>query len=270
MSFSSVLRAASLVAALASAAAFAKPPAGCETLPDHAKIKAALQAIVKEGADANTGLGTHMWAAFVSRDGVVCNIAFSGEDRGAQWPGSRLIAAQKANTANSFSLPGLALSTANLFFPTQAGNSLYGLHETQPANPDALYSGSPDQFGLPTDPMIGKRVGGIVAFGGGFGLYDSKGKLVGGLGVSGDTACADHVIGWKLRKALGLDFVPGGVGADKTDNLVLDIKAGVSAGGFGHPACGGKPTEATVINELTKKQPVSKVAAPAPAPAPAK
>jgi hypothetical protein len=259
MSSSSVLRAASLVAALAAASAFAKPPAGCELLPDHAKIKAALQAVVKEGADANSGFGLHMWAATVNRDGVVCNIAFSGEDRGAQWPGSRLIAAEKANTANSFSLPGLALSTANLFAATQTGQSLYGLHVTQPGNPDALYSGSPDQFGTPTDPMIGKRVGGIVAFGGGFGLYDSKGKLVGGVGVSGDTACADHVIGWKLRKALALDFVPGGVAADKSDNLILDMKGGASAGGFGHPTCGGKSPDA-IIQKLPEAQPLSKKA----------
>ena len=55
-----------------------------------------------------------MWATVVDRDGVVCAVAFTGDDRGDQWPGSRVISAQKANTANAFSLPGLALSTANL------------------------------------------------------------------------------------------------------------------------------------------------------------
>lgn len=259
------------VATLLSASAFAAPPAGCEALGDHAKLKAALQAVVKEGADANSGLGLHMWASTVNRDGVVCNVAFSGPDRGAQWPGSRAISAAKASTANSFSLDGLALSTANLFAPTQPGGSLYGLHETAPTNPDAIYSGKPDQFGTPNDPMVGKRVGGIVTFGGGVALYDAKGKLVGAVGVSGDTACADHVIAWKLRNALGLNFVPGGVGPGNTDNLVLDMKAGASAGGFGHPSCGaGKPADA-IINKLHEAAPVAKVkpAAPAPAPAPA-
>ena len=65
-----------------------------------------------------------MWATVVDRDGVVCAVAFSGQGRGSQWPGSRVISAQKANTANAFSLDypnpsaifptGLALSTANL------------------------------------------------------------------------------------------------------------------------------------------------------------
>jgi len=40
-----------------------------------------------------------MWATLVNRDGVVCAVAFSGVNRGAQWPGSRAISAQKANTA---------------------------------------------------------------------------------------------------------------------------------------------------------------------------
>jgi len=75
-----------------------------------------------------------MWATIVDRDGVVCAVAFSGADRGAQWPCSRVISAQKANTANAFSLDSLALSTANLYSAAQGtsaatplGGSLYGL-----------------------------------------------------------------------------------------------------------------------------------------------
>jgi hypothetical protein len=45
-----------------------------------------------------------MWATIVDRDGVVCAVAFSGSDRAAQWPGSRVISAQKASTANAFGL----------------------------------------------------------------------------------------------------------------------------------------------------------------------
>jgi len=56
-----------------------------------------------------------MWGAIVNRDGIVCAVAFTGADRGSQWPGSRVIAAQKANTANAFSLPTLALSTCPVF-----------------------------------------------------------------------------------------------------------------------------------------------------------
>ena len=61
-------------------------------------------------------------------------------------------------------------------------------------------------------------------FGGGLALYNSNGELVGALGVSGDTSCADHIIAWKVRDALGLDFVPAGVDAG-TDNIIHDIAA---------------------------------------------
>jgi uncharacterized protein GlcG (DUF336 family) len=180
----------------------------------------------------------------VNRDGLVCAVVFSGPDRGAQWPGSRLIAAQKAHTANALSLPNFALSTANLYFPTQPGQSLYGLVATAPPNPQAAYAGPPEQYGQPADPLVGKPVGGIVVFGGGLALYDAKGTLVGGLGVSGDTSCADHVVAWKLRHALNLDAVPAGVAPNGTDNLVLDLHGGSSASGFGHPSCrGGKPSD---------------------------
>ena len=69
----------------------------------------------------------------------------------------------------------------------------------------------PEKFGQPDDPLVGKPVGGVIVFGGGLALYDKSGKIVGGLGVSGDTSCADHVIAWKTRQALGLNAVPMGV-----------------------------------------------------------
>ena len=67
-----------------------------------------------------------MWGTIVNRDGVVCAVAFTGQDRGDQWPGSRVISAQKANTGNAFSLPGLALSTANLFSAVSPGDRCTG------------------------------------------------------------------------------------------------------------------------------------------------
>jgi hypothetical protein len=92
---------------------------------------------------------------------------------------------------------------------------------------------------------VGQQVGGVNVFGGGLALYNSDGKLVGGLGESGDTSCADHMIAWRTRKILKLDYVPAGVSgdADRPDNIVYDITAnpnggtGVSAGGWGHPKC---------------------------------
>jgi uncharacterized protein GlcG (DUF336 family) len=39
-------------------------------------------------------------------------------------------------------------------------------------------------------------------------LYAADGRIVGGLGVSGDYSCADHNIAWKVRHLLELDYVP--------------------------------------------------------------
>lgn len=85
----------------------------CKDLPSHAALRNALDA-AQATVGGNGGFGLEMWGTVVNRDGIVCAVAFTGGNRGDQWPGSRVISAQKANTANAFSLPGLALSTANL------------------------------------------------------------------------------------------------------------------------------------------------------------
>lgn len=245
-----------LLAAVAWSQAKIKPKASCAGLPDHGQLRAALQAIMKLGKEKTTGLGNPRWAAVVNRDGIVCTVAFSGETRGDQWPGSRAIAAEKANTANALSLPNFALATGNLFAAAQPGQSLYGLVTTAPPNADAAYGGDPALFGQPNDPMVGKVIGGIVVFGGGLALYDNAGQLLGGLGVSGDTACADHVVAWKVRHALNLDGVPQGIAQNATDNLIFDIQNGVSLSGYGHPSCkGGTPSEDT-IKKLPETDPI--------------
>jgi uncharacterized protein GlcG (DUF336 family) len=216
----------------------------CGQVPDHDKLKAALVAAAKEGDKGNGGLGNQSWAVVVNRDGIVCAVVFSGPDRNAEWPGSRLVAAEKANTANAFSAPNFALSTANLYSAAQPGSSLYGIATAVPPNPQAAFAGNPASFGEPNDPYVGKPIGGVIVFAGGLALYDTKGKLLGALGVSGDTACADHVVAWKVRHALKMDGVPMGAAPDQTDNIIFDIQNGVSASGFGHPPCkGGLPSE---------------------------
>jgi len=166
----------------------------CSGLPQHAQLRSALTYARKQ---ANGGFNLDMWGTVVNRDGVVCAVAFTGEDRGSQWPGSRVISAQKANTGNAFSLPGLALSTANLFSAVSPGGSLYGLQHSNPVNTHVAYRGNANNYGLANDPMEGGKIGGINIFGGGFALYNSRGEIVGGLGVSGDSSCADHNIGWR-------------------------------------------------------------------------
>ncbi len=223
----------------------ASAPVACAELPDHATLKAALKAAT---AEKNGGFALPMWGTIVDRSGNVCAVAYTGDTVDAQWPGSRVISAQKANTANAFSLVGLSLSTANLYSAVQPGGSLFGLQESNPVNTAVAYAGSAKDFGSATDPMVGKRIGGVNVFGGGLALYNAKGAIIGGLGVSGDSSCADHNIAWRARNGLKLDFVPAGVAKDKTDQIIFDIAGGKSAGGFGHPVCAG--TENTIAKEL--------------------
>jgi uncharacterized protein GlcG (DUF336 family) len=228
----------------------------CASLPTNGALKSALAHAV---VDEASGLNLNMWATIVARDGTVCAVAFSGNTSGSQWLGSRVISAQKANTANLFSLDGssasnnsgmpngLSLSTANLYSAVQPGGSLFGLQESNPVDTSSAYGGSSGSYGTASDPMVGTKIGGINVFGGGLALYTPGKHLAGGLGVSGDTSCADHMIAWRVRTILGLNHLKavGGVSGDpdRPDNIVYDIKensqggTGKSAGGFGHPTC---------------------------------
>jgi len=269
--------------------------ADCGSLPNLSQLRTALVSSLTPTNGPNGGLGFHMWGTIVDRDGTVCAVAFSGSQFAAQWLGSRVISAQKANTANAFSLghgttpagsafpAGLALSTANLFSAVQPGGSLYGLQHSNPVDTTAAYGNQPSfgsvtqanfnptpvnsqAFGTNVDPMIGKRIGGVNVFGGGLALYKA-GQRVGGLGVSGDTSCTDHMVAWRTRHALGFDEFQGVQGvadAGHPDNIIFDITAnsdgtggtgqapngqggvGQSAGGFGHPKCLNNPTSAAV------------------------
>src|SRR6185312_16186068 len=146
----------------------------------------------------SSGLDFQMWGTIVDRDGVVCAVAFSGDDRGSQWPGSRVIAAQKANTANAFGLDGLALSTANLYSAVQPGGSLYGLQHSNPVDTDVAYGGSTSAYGTAHDPMVGRRIGGVDVFGGPAQLFAND--------------------------------------PTHPDNIIYDIGTN-NASGFGHPTC---------------------------------
>src|SRR5664279_1932098 len=141
-------------------------------------------AVVVALPDANGGIfkPNRMWSAVVDRSGKLCSLIVTGD----AWPGSRAIAIAKAGTANDFSNSALALSTANLYAPTQPGGSLYGLNNSNPFNPEFL------------GPRTGvsQFVGGIITFGGGVALYQ-VGQVIGGLGVSGDSSCADHAIAYR-------------------------------------------------------------------------
>ncbi len=216
----------------------------CKQLPDHRVLRTALQNAV---AIETSGYNFDMWATIVDRDGVICAVVFSGADRGSQLFGARVISAQKAYAANSFSLDFFAVSTANGYSLTQPGSEGYGLYQGNPVNTDVAYRGPARRFGQRNDPLVGRRIGGAIFFGGGLALYDD-GRIVGALGAGGDTPCADHMIAWRVRHSLGLDeFNPFAIGfsgdPQRPDNIVYDIApnpnggTGISATGAGHPEC---------------------------------
>ncbi|MBM3727514.1 MAG: heme-binding protein [Acidobacteria bacterium] len=168
--------------------------------------------------------GVRMWAAVVNRDGELCSVSASTADPTQVWPGSLNIAKHKAFTANAFSLDVLALSTARLYTFTQPGHSLNSLGQSN------LFAAN--FLARPGNPEQGKNQiqGGTIFFGGGVAIYKA-GKVVGGLGISGDTACADHEIAKRVRSILTLD-PPGGPSVDDITYTVAD-----GAGVFTHPLC---------------------------------
>ena len=215
-----LLSTAPLVSAVASPG-YAEQPRTC-SIPSNvvSNVQGQLASVVQSG---NGGIfkPNRMWSAVVDRVGRLCSVIVTGD----AWPGSRAIAIAKAFTANGFSNDGLALSTANLYSATQPGGPLYGLNDSNPFNP----------FFLPPEIGVGFVAGGIITFGGGVALY-SGGKVIGGLGVSGDTSCADHAIAYRMRHAAGLDAIPAGVGLNGTDNIVY-IPAGQPPSGYAQPHC---------------------------------
>lgn len=215
-------------------------------LPDHAALRSVLASV---RGRANGGFGVELWATVVDRDGVVVAVAYTGARGGTDWSAGRVSSAQKAGTANALSLPGLALSTANLYSAVQPGGSLFGLRvAAPPLDAGTEYGGRAGDQGTAADFMVGRHVGGMNALAGGVPLYNRWGVLVGALGVSGDTPCADHNVAWRVRDRLALDHVPGGVSASHDDNIIYDVANGTSASGWGHPDCSAAST--TVSNAL--------------------
>jgi uncharacterized protein GlcG (DUF336 family) len=270
--------------------------APCPVTSSAALATALKDAVSKtNGAGGKLGFGLNMWATVVAADGRVCAVAnSSGTPIQGQWLASRVISAQKAFTAATLSLGKtpdsgsggaaptgqFAISTANLYTLTQPGQSLFGLQESNPVfgagaygdkiNSAGLYTGPSDTalYGTDKDPMVGQVIGGINVFGGGLGLYTSPSAKVGGVGVSGDTSCTDHLVSWYLRKKLNLDHLLGVggfallTGADNSkhpDNIVFDLELNdnnshtntvgpyFSESGVGHPSCGAKNKDAEDI-----------------------
>jgi len=135
-----------------------------------------------------------------------------------------------------------------LYAATQPGGSLFGLQHSNLVDTDVAYGGRAESYGRQNDPMVSRKIGGVNVFGGGLALYNASGRIVGGLGVSGDTSCTDHIVAWKTRDALNLDYVPAGLSGSGRDNIIFDLPnpssgaPAVSPSGFGHPTCDSTAT----------------------------
>ena len=209
--------------------------AACSGLPTEAQLKTFLaKAAAGTGISTSLGPGTgvgglfggqHMWAAVVNRNGVICAYVTSTSEPTQTWPGSQQIAKAKAYTANAFSLDTLALSTSRLYTFVQPGHSLFGLNDSNPFNTQFLAPPSGNGGGK------NQLAAGIIIFGGGVPLYTVSGFIIGGLGVSGDTACADHEIAKRVRDLAALN-PPGGPLVDDISYSSVD-----GASVFTHPVC---------------------------------
>ncbi len=202
----------------------------CVGLPSAAELRqkliaaGAVESQVGNGPVGGLFNGSRMWAAVVDRAGRLCSVAVSTNDATQVWPGSQAIAKSKAYTANAFSLDTLPLSTARLYTFTQPGHSLWSLGQSNLSSSSNLHTPGDAAEGT------GKIPGGLIFFGGGVPLYKS-GKIVGGLGISGDTSCADHEVAKRTRNGLGLN-PPAGMLAD---DIVYSPPDAASV--FAHPKC---------------------------------
>ena len=203
-----------------------KPSApGCQNLPSESQLRQ----LLIQAPNINKPIGglfggTRMWGAVVNRDGAICSFATSTSDATQVWPGSQAIAKAKAYTANAFSLDDLPLSTARLYTFTQPGHSLWSLGQSNLFNPQFLAAPSGQNGGQ------GELAGGLIFFGGGVPLY-RNGKIIGALGISGDTSCADHEIAKRVRDLASLNPAGGAL----ADDIVYSGPDQPSV--FAHPVC---------------------------------
>jgi uncharacterized protein GlcG (DUF336 family) len=199
----------------------------CSSLPTAGQLRTWLIAAASTANGGRVGgifEGTRMWGAVVNRDGELCAASTSTSDPAQVWPGSQAIAKSKAYTANAFSLDTFALSTARLYTFTQPGHSLWSLGQSNVFDPKALAPPSGNNGGT------NQITGGQIFFGGGVPIY-SNGKIIGGLGVSGDTSCADHEIAKRVRNLAGLNPAGGML----ADDIIYSPPDAPSL--FAHPVC---------------------------------
>lgn len=191
--------------------------AGCDALPSAEELARWVEMAPDSGEAGGLFHGRREWAAVVDRSGTVCAVVSAVDEPGRRWPASRTIAMAKAYTANGFSTNNAPVSTARLFTLSQTERPLYSAAFANPFDPRCLS----ESEGV---------CGGTIVFGGGVPLYRDT-VVVGGLGLSGDTPCADHEIAKRVRAMAQME-PPGGNFADDITYAVVDPPSVAT-----HPLC---------------------------------
>lgn len=168
----------------------------------------------------HSGFGGPVWIAVVDATGTVCAVSFS-DGRLPAWDLARGAAVGKAVSAAGLSGTGRPVSTA------AAG---VGLPALGAASVPAGIPAGTDVVGdlvAVRAKVIGLRPTATTPVAGGLGLYRGA-ERIGGVGVAGDTPCADHSFAWRLRRLLDLEPL-----RDDLDKDRLNVAAGA------HPGCPG-------------------------------
>jgi uncharacterized protein GlcG (DUF336 family) len=220
--------------------------AACGDLPGADELARWVEAAPDSGEAGGVFSGRREWAAIVDRAGRVCAVVSAVDEPSRRWPASRTIAMAKAFTANGFSTNQSPVSTARLYTLSQPGRPLYGAGAANPFDPGCFDA---------EDPGV---CGGTIVFGGGLPLYRDT-IVVGGLGVSGDTPCADHEIAKRIR-ALAHLMPPGGNFVDDITYAVIDAPSV-----YTHPLCRNTWRNEQKIGEAPPQPSYGTAAPPVPA-----
>jgi hypothetical protein len=92
--------------------------------------------------------------------------------------------------------------------------------------------------------------GGLIFFGGGVPLC-KDGKIIGGLGVSGDISCADHEIAKRARNLAGMNPAGGAL----ADDIVYSVPPDAATSFFTHPRCINTYRNGAGLSDETKAGP---------------
>lgn len=157
------------------------------------------------------GNNTKMWCAVVNREGTLKLIKATDTDESPKnimitdaWRVSIEVAIAKAFSGIALSSDQNAVTSRDLGTLSQPGQPLWGIGNTNPYRP--LTGNKPLK---PDDEILARKHHGIVTFPGGVPVYTcDTHKLVGGVGVSGDSVDNDETVAEGAVTGAGFCLTP--------------------------------------------------------------